>query len=157
MKNLMCCAALLTAGLPISPLAAQAAAPQPLSRAAFIAAMDAEFRQIDSNRDGSATRTEIASNQQRIVAANAARRAAAAFASIDTDRNGQISLAEFSKATAGTPATTDPSGVMARLDSNRDSKVTLIEYRTLTLANFDRLDIDKDGVLSAAERRANAR
>ena len=43
---------------------------------------------------------------------------------------------------------------MNRLDLNRDQKITLIENRTATLANFDKLDTDKDGVVSVAEMRA---
>ncbi len=133
--------------------APRTAANQPMSRAAFIATMDAEFGRLDANRDGAGTRAEVEASQRRIVAATAATRAAANFARIDTDRNGQLSLAEFTRATAA-PGKTDSTAVMNRLDANRDSKVTLIEYRTLTLTTFDRLDTDKDGVLSVAEQRA---
>jgi len=40
---------------------------------------------------------------------------------------------------------------MIRFDSNRDQIITLVEYRTATLVNFDRLDLDKDGILAAVE------
>ena len=43
---------------------------------------------------------------------------------------------------------------MLRLDADRDGRVTLVEYRTLTLARFDQLDGDKDGRLSPAEQSA---
>lgn len=152
--------ALIGGSVATGPLGAQAQAPvpsrpslQPIPRATFIATMDADYARLDANRDGSATLAEVEANQRRIVAAAAAQRAAAAFARIDTDRNGQISLAEYSRANAPT-AKPDPAPVMRRLDANRDSKVSLVEYRTLTLTNFDRLDIDKDGVLSVAEQRA---
>lgn len=142
--------------VPVPPVPApQVPAQQrpPITRATFIATMDAEFRRLDTNRDGVGTRDEIEASQRRIVAAAAAQRAAALFARIDSDRNGQISLAEFTRATATTEKL-DATPIMNRLDSNRDSKVTIVEYRTLTLTNFDRLDTDKDGVLSAAEQRA---
>ena len=39
-------------------------------------------------------------------------------------------------------------------DANRDGSVTLVEYRAGKLVNFDRMDTDKDGIVSAAEMRA---
>lgn len=131
-----------------------AAASQPLTRASFIATMDAEYKKIDTNRDGIVTKNEVEANQQRIAAEAAAERARAIFTQVDTDRNGQLSLAEFSKASSGQSNKVDGSGVMGRLDTNRDQKVTLVEYRILTLAGFDRLDADRDGILTAAEQRA---
>ena len=146
-------AALLNAATSVQAQnSAGAAGRQPLSRAAFIAAMDAEYRQIDLNKDGVATPAELSANQQRIVAAAARQRAGAAFARLDSDRNGQLSPAEFERAFAAAKAT-DVTPVLKRLDSNGDSKVTIVEYRTLTLANFDRLDSDKDGVVTPAESR----
>ena len=44
--------------------------------------------------------------------------------------------------------------MLARMDGNRDSQVNLIEYRTATLANFDRLDTDKNGIVTPAEMKA---
>ncbi len=41
-----------------------------------------------------------------------------------------------------------------RFDTSKDGKVSLIEHRTATLANFDRLDTDKDGVVTGAEMKA---
>ncbi|MGC7451414.1 hypothetical protein AB5N41_22525, partial [Xanthomonas citri pv. citri] len=59
-------------GLVAAPALAQTApAAPPLSRATFLATMDAEYRRIDANNDGGATRAEVAANQQRIVAASA--------------------------------------------------------------------------------------
>ena len=127
---------------------------QPITRASFIATMDAEYRKLDANNDGVATRVEIEANQQRILATGAATRAQALFVRIDTDRNGQLSPAEFIRASVGQPQKVDVTTVMGRLDPNRDGKVTLIEYRTLTLTNFDRLDVDKDGIASVTEQRA---
>ena len=58
---------------------------------------------------------------------------------------------------AATPPHVDVSATMNRLDLNRDQKITLIENRTATLATlatFDKLDTDKDGIVSAAEMKA---
>ncbi len=133
---------------------APAAQAQPLARASFIATMDAEFRKMDANRDGIASHAELEAHQHRHAVQAVEERARATFAGIDADRNGQISMSEFLRATARPPKKPNVAGVMTRLDSNRDQKVTVVEYRTLTLATFDGLDADKDGIVSAAEQRA---
>ncbi|MBA2771819.1 MAG: EF-hand domain-containing protein [Sphingomonas sp.] len=127
---------------------------QPLGRATFIATMDEEFRKMDSNRDGLASRGELEAHQHSHAVRALEDRARATFAGIDADRNGQISMTEFLRATARPANRPDVTGTMARLDANRDQKVTLVEYRTLTLTTFDRLDADKDGVVSPAEQRS---
>lgn len=135
------------------PQPAIAGAPS-LLRSSFITRMDGEFASMDANKDGSLSKTELEAHQRRIALAAATRQAQARFTQIDADRNGQISPAEFSKASVGTAAPVDASQVMARLDANADSKVTSLEHRVLTLATFDRIDADKDGVLTPAEQQA---
>jgi hypothetical protein len=44
---------------------------------------------------------------------------------------------------------------MQRTDLNHDGIVTLVEHRTATLATFDGLDADKDGVVTPAEMEAS--
>jgi hypothetical protein len=44
--------------------------------------------------------------------------------------------------------------MLAQEDSNRDSQISLAEHRAATLANFDRLDTDRNGVVTAAEMKA---
>ena len=43
---------------------------------------------------------------------------------------------------------------MAKMDLSKDGQISLIEHRTATLANFDRMDTDKDGVVTPAEMKA---
>lgn len=132
-----------------------ASGPSPISRATYIATMDAEYKKLDTNNDGVVTRLELEASRQRADAASRAEQARTLFVKFDTDRNGQLSLNEFIYATSGGPqARADVSPIMARLDGNRDQKVTLVEYRTVTLTGFDRMDTDKDGVVSVAEMRA---
>ena len=142
----------LALALIAAPLLAQTA--QPIPRATFIATVDAQFKSLDTNHDGVVTRAELEAHEQRAAAALAAQRAAALFAQADSDHNGQLSLAEFTRLAAATPPHVDVSATMNRLDLNRDQKITLIENRTATLANFDKLDTDKDGVVSVAEMQA---
>ena len=122
---------------------------QLLPRATFNATMDGEYRKIDTNKDGQLTRAEVEAFQKAAIAVQVQARQRAVFVTLDGDRNGQLSLAEFSRVPVN-PQRTTPD-VLMRFDTNRDGKVSLIEHRTATLANFDRLDVDKDGVVSLAE------
>lgn len=132
----------------------QPARVQPLLRGSFVATMDEEYRKIDANKDGAVSKAELQADHERRAVAAATANARALFARFDLDRNGQLSAEEFIKASIGQPKKPDVTSVMARLDTDRDSKVTIIEYRALTLAAFDRLDKDNDSVLSEAEQRA---
>jgi alpha-beta hydrolase superfamily lysophospholipase len=134
---------------------AKAAAPTdaPLPRAKFLAGMDGEFRKMDADKNGQLTRTEIEQFQTQQLAAKARARNKSQFGQLDKDKNGQLSPAEF--ATIATPApVANAQPMIARMDGNRDSQISIAEHRTATLANFDRVDSDKDGVVTPAEMKA---
>ena len=38
--------------------------------------------------------------------------------------------------------------MLGRMDGNRDRQISLAEHRAAMLANFDRLDTNRDGVVS---------
>ena len=149
-------AALAQAPRPPAPTPAVAASDvEPITRASFIATMDGEYKKLDANADGVVTKIELEASQQRAQAATLAQQARDLFVRFDTDHNGQLSLNEFIFATSGgSQQRPDVTPMMTKLDANRDNKVTLVEYRTLTLTGFDRMDTDKDGVVSIAEQRA---
>jgi Ca2+-binding EF-hand superfamily protein len=134
-----------------SPLPAKPAVVVPdLPRADFIALMDADFKKRDLDQNGKATRAEVEEFAKRAAAATAQQQNRDLFQRLDIDKNGVITPAEFAGLIP--PAKfIDVSAEMTRFDSNRDQIITLVEYRTATLANFDRLDVDKDGILSPAE------
>ena len=119
----------------------------------FIETMDAEFNKMDANKDKLVTRAEIEQFQRAIAVVEAQARARALFTQLDTDRNGQLSMTEFSKTVGAAPAP-NPAAVLAPGDLNRDGQITLVEFRTSKLANFDRMDADKDGIVSVAEMKA---
>jgi len=114
--------------------------------------MDIQFRKLDANGDGFATKAEIEVAERANAAALAAQRNRTLFNQLDKDHNGQLSPVEFA-AMVGPETRPDAAPILTRFDTNRDGRVGLIEYRVATQANFDKLDVDKDGVLSIAEMR----
>ena len=146
-----------TQGTP-TPTPPQQARPQtpaadPIARTTFIASMDSEFRQMDADRNGSLIRAEIEQFQRAAALAQLQATNRALFTRLDADRNGQLSAAEFAGLPMQVPAP-NAAPILSQTDINKDGSVTLVEYRTGKLANFDRLDADKDGIVSAAEMKA---
>jgi hypothetical protein len=133
--------------------AQQPAGPQPILRATFLAQMDAQFGKIDTDKNGQLTRTEIEQFEMDKALAEAQARNDALFDQLDVNKNGQLSAKEFAKLVTAPPKP-NATPLLSREDSNRDGQISRIEHRTVTLANFDRVDSDKDGVVSAAEMKA---
>jgi hypothetical protein len=98
------------------------------------------------------------------------RMAAPAFADIDTDKDGNISQAEFDSFHAEHKVAMDdddlplpppsPGGKRMRmmimggegLDANKDGKVSFAEFSGPMKTHFDELDANKDGVLDDSEQ-----
>ena len=152
---LLVCGSAIVALASASEASAQSKSPanQTLPRAQFIADMDSEFRKMDADKNGLLTKTEIEQYQKLQAVAQAAARNRALFAQLDTDKNGQLSKAEFAKVATPAPAA-NAQPILAGRDLNRDGQISLVEHRTATLANFDRLDSDKDGIVTPAEMKA---
>jgi Ca2+-binding EF-hand superfamily protein len=136
------------------PAAAQAAP----TRASLMRNLDTGFKAIDTNGDGSLNAAELQAaegkvQQQRLAQLRA--RFEADFTKLDTNKDGQLSKTEFMVAAPTTPRNA-PNGaaILGQLDKNKDSKVSADEYRGPQLAMFDRIDTDKNGTLSPAERQA---
>ena len=108
---------------------------------------------MDANKDGALTRKEIEDFQRSVATLAAQRRNQQLFAQLDKDRNGALTAAEFAGLPMNMPPV-DAAQVLAQTDGNRDGRVTLVEYRTGKLTNFDRMDADKDGVVTQSEMRA---
>lgn len=133
--------------------AAQGAIPTPVPRAAFITTMDAEFKKMDADKNGILTRKEIEDFQRATSVLAARQRNAALFQALDKDKNGQLSAGEFGDLPMSIQQP-DASGLLSQVDGNRDGQATLIEFRSGKLVNFDRMDSDKDGIVSVAEMKA---
>ena len=133
--------------------AAQPAGPQPILRASFLAQMDAQFSKMDGDKNGYATPAEIEQFEKEKALTEAEARNAAWFDRLDVNKNGQLSAKEFAKMVAE-PKAASAQPMLSREDGNRDGQISLVEHRTSTLANFDRVDADKDGVVSVEEMKA---
>lgn len=140
--------------------AKSAATQQAPTRANLLKGLDATFKAVDTNGDGtlSAAEVQVAEDkiqQQRVAAIRS--RMDAEFAKLDTNKDGQLSKAEFLAATPTLPDA-GPSGaaVVTRLDKNKDGKISVDEFRAPRLSLFDAIDRNKDGVISDAERKAAA-
>ena len=127
--------------------------PSPIPRAGFIAEMDSQFRKMDADKNGQLTRIEIEQFQKLTAVAEADARNRQLFAELDANKNGQLNPAEFARLITAPPAA-NATPMLSREDSNRDQQISLIEHRTATLANFDRIDADKDGVVTPVEMKA---
>jgi hypothetical protein len=150
-------AALLAVGSPAPAQkrapAQQPTGPQPILRANFIAQMDAQFGKMDGDKSGQLSGTEIEQFERQQALAAAQARNDALFDQLDVNKNGQISATEFAKLITA-PAAVTAQPMLSREDRNRDGQISLVEHRIATLANFDRIDADKDGVASIDEMKA---
>jgi Ca2+-binding EF-hand superfamily protein len=131
------------------------------TRAQVISQADATFARSDTNNDRVITKTEVEAAQARafqIAQQNIQTRLAQEFTKLDTDKNGQLSLAEFRAAAPQVrPAGAEVSNqVIQRLDSNKDGKISIEEYRAPILAAFNAADLNKDGTVTADERQRSA-
>lgn len=141
-----------------TPAAQAPAAPSgtgDVARSAFIQSMDVEYRKQDLDGDGKVTRAEVEQFERNAALAKSQAQNRALFASLDADRNGVISPGEFATLVRNIPMP-DVSAQMQRFDTNRDQVISLVEYRTATLINFDRLDADKDGIVTERELAASS-
>ena len=153
--------AMLIGGIAIVALAvpaiAQMAKPDrpAQTRAEAEAKVRSHFAMIDADKDGFVTAQDM----------NAMRGAAMGkmFERMDTDKNGSVSRAEFDAMHAGGKHRMGGGNgmkmgrgggrMMMMADTDKDGRVALTEAVNGALAMFDRADANKDGTLTAEERR----
>lgn len=152
--GLICAVASAAAVSQTKPPAAPAT-PQgvPVPRATFIATMDVEFKRMDADKNGTVTRKEIEDFQRAVSILAAQNRNRALFQALDKDRNGALTPAEFAGLPMQRPQA-NAAPLLAQTDLNHDGQITQIEFRAGKLTNFDRMDADKDGIVTPAEMKA---
>lgn len=135
--------------------------PQPVSRTVYMQRIDSSFGNVDTNKDGLTDRAEIEAAETRAMTARKAqliKQREAAFRGLDKDKNGSLSLAEFNGPTAAQSLPkANATPILARLDTNKDGKISMAENRAPANARFDQLDANKDNILSAEEQKTRAR
>ncbi len=160
LKSALFAFALLSGGsalaLAQAPEQAPASPQQPTNRADLVKTADTNFGQTDINNDGFINRDEMqaaGAKALRQAQEQVQAKATEQFAKLDTDKNGQLSRAEFRAAVNVRPNET-PDQLIAKFDSNKDGRVSAAEFRAPALAAFDRLDSNKDGTVTPEEARA---
>ncbi|MDB5698816.1 MAG: calcium-binding EF-hand-containing protein [Alphaproteobacteria bacterium] len=133
---------------PVAP-AKVAAQPQLPTKAAIQTQVKATFDRLDTNKDGWVDKAEA----ERGFDTSFKAAENAAFARFDTNKDGSISRAEFDAST-GQPSAAARSAWITLNDVDKNGRVALAEATAKALGNFDRMDTDKNGVLSAEEIRA---
>jgi Ca2+-binding EF-hand superfamily protein len=101
---------------------------------------EANFSNLDRNRDGRVTQNEWPYD-------------IAAFRAADTNRNGALTMWEFTRAGADTGYSSARATERERfnnMDTNRDGRLTFDEWNASGRA-FDLLDTDQDGEITRAE------
>ena len=156
---------LLAAAAPTIAPAQEAAKPaaeeaKPITRTAISDKLNADYADLDTDKDGKATAEEINARLLKGAEADLAilRKARDdAFAKLDTNADGSVSRAEFDER-APLPTIKDPDAKphLDKFDADKDGAITQDEFRAPTLANFDRMDANKDGTLSVAEQKSPA-
>ena len=136
---------------------AASSGPKPVARTELAREINANYKAVDTNGDGAVTSTEIAAAQARVQKETDAlyiKRRGETFAKLDTNKDGQLSAAEFN-AGAPVPQRTlpAPATVLGQLDANKDQKVTLAEFGAVPLSNFDKVDTNHDGTASVDEQQ----
>lgn len=126
------------------------------SKADLETSIATRFNNFDQNGDGLLDTAEVAAAQSTVLQQRATlqqQRLEKRFEQLDTNKNDQLSLAEFKAAAAPVRASQTPAQLTAQLDSNKDGYVSLQEFGAVPLERFDKADRNNDGVITAAERR----
>lgn len=140
---------------PVSPTIASTAA-KPVTRGAFTKDVDTSFERVDVNRDKSLSQAEIAAAEGRAQAGQQAKftiRRKQMFDRLDTNRDGQVNFAVFATAVPAPRPPSDGKAALGQLDTDKDGRVVLGEYRAPALRRFARIDANQDGTATVEEQR----
>ncbi|WP_079639813.1 EF-hand domain-containing protein [Sphingopyxis flava] len=123
-------------------------------QAARQAAMQAKrFAALDANSDGSISKTEWDQHNSRREAKRAERKEKRSAEASEAGE-GKRGLRGLHGKRGGHHGMRGHQGMMMKADTNGDKAISQAEFEAAALARFDRLDTNKDGQVTAEERRA---
>ena len=132
-----------------------------VTRDQALARADERFARLDVNRDGSVTADEARQARQALRTQRQGQR----FDRLDSNRDGQLSREEFGQRQAMRAERRGGQGMRrggqrgqrgamrAGRRFGADGVVTREEFRAQALQRFERLDTNRDGTITAAERQ----
>ena len=129
----------------------------PTTRAEVVKVLDERFTAIDANHDGVLTPAELQAIEAQVIQNQKAEIAGAvqrAFAKLDTNKDGRLSIEEYGAAAPKVvaSATDNAAELVKLLDTDKNGKISNDEFKRRTLSGFDKLDANKDGTVTPAER-----
>lgn len=158
--------------------AALAQAPAPgqgpdrvMTRDSVVAKVREHFTRMDTNRDGFIAQDEMAAMRGQRMGPDGQRMAmrdpAQAFDRLDSNKDGVLSRDEFAagRAMRGERMAMGKSGgkhrmggmmhgrMLAMADADKDGRVSLAEAQAAAVRHFDMMDSNRDGTVTADERR----
>ena len=139
MKNslgLVLGAAALLIALPAAAQAPRQHGPEQISRAQVLAMVERHFAKGDLDKDGRITREEMQQVRQQFAQSHGGKAVAKRRDQKDTQRPHAGGM-----------------GMMG-MGFGADGAMTLAEARSMALRHFDRMDTDRDGTVTRAERQA---
>lgn len=109
-----------------------------------------------------ATLTQDVEGNGQLTAATHVASAAKRFESMDTDKDGKVTAAEINGSRGAESIVwanehISAAGKIRKFDANNDGTLTAKEYADGSQKMFSKLDVDGDGVISAAEAHVPSR
>ena len=150
-------AAATAASAQSAPASSQTPESIPTTRAEVIKMLDARFAGIDANGDGGLTAAELEKIGAQVIESRKVELAGAiqrAFAKLDTNKDGRLSIEEYGAAAPkiDVKPAENAAELVTLLDTDKNGKISSIEFKRRTLAGFDQLDANKDGTVTPEER-----
>ena len=128
---------------------------KPIARSEVTAKLDADYADLDADKDGKVGAAEINARIMKSAAAQieaAKKERDGAFIKMDSNGDGSVTKAEW-EAGVKIPTAKEPDAkpFLDRFDANKDGGISKDEFRAPTLANFAKLDMNKDGTVTPDE------